>query len=814
MRGFGGWFRALLLLLFCILAMAAPANAAQLDKMLDEARKTIVSDPTKGLALLAEAEAEAGKLPEGRERMLAIGAARRLRSEAYLRQNRSAEARPLIDSALKMIEAIREPVKLRGDLLVSRGALEMLEGQAAAALSSYQNAFAIYGQLGEKRSQAITLQNIASLYTSANDDARAEAYYRQAAETYDGDPTLSLSLHNNRGNVLLSLKRYTEAAREYAEALELARSLDNGLLEARVLVNVARTQIETGQLDAAQASLNRGFALTGDAKAESLRRQLLVTAARVAAARKQYPKAAALMRQAFAGIDIADTSIEFRNAHMYAHEIFEAVGEPRLALAHLESLKRLNDETAQAAMSTGAALMAARFDSTNQKLQIANLKAEELRRSAEFQRTIFIGAGGATLVLVGLLSFGLVTIRRSRNQVRAANVVLGETNTALEKALKAKTEFLATTSHEIRTPLNGILGMTQVMLRDPKLDAETRDRIGIVHGAGTTMRSLVDDILDLAKMETGNLTVDAAPMDLCGTLKEVTRLWEEQARAKGLGFQLHLTHAPRWIVSDAGRLRQIVFNLLANAIKFTESGAVSLRAVEEGEGDARRLKLAITDSGIGIPADKLEEIFESFKQADSGTTRKFGGTGLGLTICRNLAEALGGQITVESVEGEGSTFTVDLPLVPAEAPAVEGKQGSGTVVLLERNPITRSMLKTMIEPHVATLKIVATPDEAKAALAEDGADWLVADEMTLKAAGEDVFATVADVTAAAASAGAKVAILWAKPDEAARAALATANASQVLEKPVTGASLIDALVTVPEENSDRRGAGPLVSHAA
>jgi len=356
--------------------------------------------------------------------------------------------------------------------------------------------------------------------------------------------------------------------------------------------------------------------------------------------------------------------------------------------------------------------------------------------------------------------------------------------------------------------------MTQVMLSGHTLDAATRDRIEIVHGAGVTMRSLVDDILDVAKMETGNLTVDESPMDLCAMLKEVTRIWQEQARAKGLAFNLHLDAAPRWIVSDAGRLRQIVFNLLSNAIKFTETGGVSLRVTGTGEGDAARLALAVTDTGIGIPAEKREEIFESFKQADSGTTRKFGGTGLGLTICRNLARALGGDIKVEGADGHGSTFVVDLPLVAAEAPEAEAASTApGTMLILDRNPIARSMLKTLLAPHVGALRFLATPDEALAAIPESGSSQLLIDEATLKAAG-DPFAILAALCAAASETGASTAILWLKPDAATYAALLANGVGQVIEKPVTGAALIAALVPQAQENSDRKGPGPLVSRAA
>ncbi|MEI9928962.1 MAG: ATP-binding protein [Sphingomonas sp.] len=462
-------------------------------------------------------------------------------------------------------------------------------------------------------------------------------------------------------------------------------------------------------------------------------------------------------------------------------------------------------------------MAAAKFDYANQELRIERLKREEEARAAEFQRTLFLDLGAATLAIIVLLSIGLFTIRRSRNQVRAANVDLAASNVALEKALKAKTEFLAaTTSHEIRTPLNGILGMTQVMLSDAKLAADMRDRIGIVHSAGVTMRALVDDILDVAKMETGNLTVDPAPMDLCAVLKDVTRMWEEQARAKRIAFSLNLTHAPRWIVSDSGRLRQIVFNLLSNAIKFTERGGVTVRAVVEGEGDVRRLRLSIADTGIGIPADKREEIFESFRQVDAGTTRKFGGTGLGLTICRNLARALGGDISVESAHGIGSTFVIDLPLTLAEAPAESGASsgGTGVMLILDRNPIARSMLRALLEPRFGSVKFLMTPDEALAALDEPGVTHLLVDEATLKAAGDTPIEVLARLVEAAARGGVASAILCTKLDSAARAELVATQIGQVIEKPVTGAALIEALLPGRQENSGTGGAGPLVSQAA
>ena len=815
--------RALLGALALALAFAAgkPAHAGDvgfpkpLQVQIDAAKSSMMADQAQALRHVGLIDSLARRIPDARQRALALATARWLGAEAHLRSNAAERARPLLEQGLRLIGAIPEPIKLRADLLMSQGAYYMQGDDAVKALAKYQEAFRIFGSVREQRSQAIALQNIGALYSVANDDDRAQQYYRQAAELYDGDPALSLSLHNSRGNVLARADQgRAEAEREYEAALAIARQLEKPLLEARILVNLARNQVELKHFDAADRTLARGFKLVEDADSDLLRRHLLATAARLASDRGDKAKAVRLIGECFAGVDLTTTTGDFRVSHFFAYEILRDVA-PKLALAHLEAMKRLDEETTKVATSTGAALMAARFNFAEQQTRIQMLKVEEARRTAAFQLTLFLSIGGATLLIIALLSFGLITLRRSRNQIRATNIVLGDTNVALEKALKAKTEFLATTSHEIRTPLNGILGMTQVMLADARLEPATRDRIEIVHGAGVTMRSLVDDILDVAKMETGNLTVDAAPMDLCATLREVTRLWDEQARGKGLSFRLELSHAPGWIVSDAGRLRQIVFNLLSNAIKFTECGSVTLRVVAEGESDTRRLRLVVSDTGIGIPAEKFEEIFESFRQVDAGTTRKFGGTGLGLTICRNLARALGGEISVDSIEGQGTAFTVDLPLVVADVPVepVSGVARSGAaMVILDRNPIARSMLRTLLEPRLASLRFAASAEEAHALIAESPATHLLVDEATLKTSEGDPMETMAQLVAAIVPGNS--AVLWTKPDAGIRAQLVAAGIDNIVEKPVSGAALIATIVPEPEENLSTGRGDRLVSQAA
>ncbi len=526
-----------------------------------------------------------------------------------------------------------------------------------------------------------------------------------------------------------------------------------------------------------------------------------------------------MISSTFRGVDLTETSLSFRDAHETAYKTFSQLGRVDFALRHLEALKRLDDKTAKLAASTNTALMAARFDDANKDAKIATLKANEALQSAAFekararqQRVIFIGVVLATLVGVGMLIFGLITIRRSRNEVRAANVDLAATNVALEKALAAKTEFLATTSHEIRTPLNGILGMTQVMLADQGLGPATRDRLTVVHGAGVTMRALVDDILDVAKMETGNLTLESVPLDLPATLREVSRLWDDQARARGIGFIVDLDHSPVMIEGDPARLRQIVFNLLSNALKFTSKGTVTLKATTT---DGQFLCIEVSDTGIGIPPDKLDIIFESFRQVDAGTTRKFGGTGLGLSICRNLAQAMGGHVTVSSVPGEGSRFAVTLPLVLAKAAdAADSARARGPALLIvDRNPISRSMLRALLSPHAGDVAFASSIDDAVRQIAEHAPEQVLIDDATARAE-SDVDAALTLIGATAIVKGARVSLLWQADDDAAIGRLLVSGIAQIIAKPISGSDLVSALYPPSATEPVSEHAQRLVSQAA
>ncbi|HNI50581.1 MAG TPA: ATP-binding protein, partial [Accumulibacter sp.] len=317
------------------------------------------------------------------------------------------------------------------------------------------------------------------------------------------------------------------------------------------------------------------------------------------------------------------------------------------------------------------------------------------------------------------------------------NRELAEATQAAEHASKAKSQFLSNMSHEIRTPLNGILGMAEVLARTP-LAAEQARYLRAITSAGQSLHALLGDILDLAKIEAGRIVVEQIDFDLMTVLVPMADAFREIASVHGnvLSSDLRIP-ASLEVNGDPTRLRQVLSNLLSNAIKFTEHGRVLLAAerLADRDGDTRLwLRFVVRDSGIGIAPEALARLFQPFVQADQSTTRRYGGSGLGLVICRHLVELMGGSISVESTPGAGSTFTVDLPFAAALAPVASSGSGAGSrqtlngrVLVAEDNPVNQSVIEAMLGELGVTVTIVANGAAAVEALPGGAFDLVLMD---------------------------------------------------------------------------------------
>ncbi|MFN3522737.1 MAG: PAS domain S-box protein [Phenylobacterium sp.] len=401
--------------------------------------------------------------------------------------------------------------------------------------------------------------------------------------------------------------------------------------------------------------------------------------------------------------------------------------------------------------------------------------------------------------------FIFTTIVRDLSERKAVERRLIEAREEAERASLAKSSFLANMSHEIRTPLNGVLGVAGALART-ELTARQTEMVHLIEASGRALEGLLSDILDLAKVDAGRMSIRAEPFSLCAVVRDTVALFQASAGEKGVALSLDIEPMARCHYrGDDLRIRQVLSNLLSNAVKFTAEGEIRVAVHDLGEeGGLRRMRFVVQDTGIGFDPAVAASLFERFEQADGSITRRFGGTGLGLAICKSLVELMGGVISATSRPGRGSTFSVELPLVRLEDQTVEtgetapscqvGTSDRLQVLLAEDHVINRRAVELILEALPVDLTCVENGEEALAAAKARDFDLIL---MDMQMPVMDGLTAIRRIRAHEAGAGLRaspICVLTANAMPEHRAAAERAGADAFLTKPIHAEALISMVV--------------------
>ncbi len=531
-----------------------------------------------------------------------------LKGWCYWRQGLYDEGLEILQNAYGIAKETRnKPLEAR--VRNNFGYIYRDRGDLATALNFFENALAINETLGDEVAQAVNLSSIAYVHYDLSDYENALGFALRCVPTFEraNDTHRLTSLYQILGNIYFKLEQYDEALRYFQENLELAS--EGTVLEDLAISGQGKVYYKMGRLEESERCLLAALKASEDLGDVEVQITCNYYLGRLCMDEGAYRKSKVYLEGAFRLASEYSRRHDIMSVHELLSMLYDEMGDIPKAFDHLKAYERIKEDI--------------------------------------FQQT----------------TFNKLRNLQTRQQIELAQ----KEKEVAEKTAALKQQFMANMSHEIRTPMNAIVGMTRLLLTKDPQPHQLR-YLNAISQSADNLLVIINDILDLSKIEAGKIIIEQTPFSLSGIVQGVRDMLLLKAEEKGLQLLFHIDPAIHdSLVGDPTRISQILINLTGNAIKFTEKGAVAVSAVHlDSQDGISRLRFDVKDTGIGIASSYVDSIFESFTQAGTDTARKFGGTGLGLTISKQLANLMGGDISVESELGHGTTFSVVLPITIGE----------------------------------------------------------------------------------------------------------------------------------------------------
>lgn len=550
-------------------------------------------------------------------------------------------------------------------VLYNMGLVSFSQGEYSQALNYYNESLMLNETNGNNKGKANVIGAIGRLHEWQNDQDKAIEYYNNSLRIYEelGDKTGIASMYGHIGNVYTGKEEYDQALEFYNKSLQLNKDIDMKSGIASSLYNIGIVCEFKGDYEGALDYTNQSLEICEEINFKQLEISGLTQIGSIQYNTGNYEKAIYYNNMALANAYDLGMAQQILDASEVLYESYKALGNYKKALEMYELNTSMNDSILSEEKQRAVIRQEYKFEYEKEALADSILQHEkaqlmELTHQAELRkknrtRNLLITSGILALIFAG----GLWSRIR---YIRKANEKLAVEKERAEHSEQFKQQFLANMSHEIRTPMNAVLGMTNLTL-DTNVTTKQKNYLNAIKKSSENLLVIINDILDLSKLEAGKMDLEKIPFNLREQIDQVHDTLRFKAEEKGLGFITKIeNNVSQVIIGDPSRLNQILINLCGNAIKFTEKGSVRIH-VEKVPDSFNTIRFSIHDTGVGIPEEKIDLLFNAFQQADADTSRHYGGTGLGLSISKNLVELQHGTMSVISEEGKGSAFSFSIP---------------------------------------------------------------------------------------------------------------------------------------------------------